>query len=240
MNDSTFQSAFAHIDFELSDDQIAQLKAYHAALLEWNERVNLTRHTDPETFVHRDVLDSIRLAEFLSPGEHVLDLGTGGGVPGVILAIIRPDLQVSLCESVGKKAQAVADIVDQLGLPITVYAGRAEHLLADKAFDTIVARAVGPLWKILKWLKPCWGQFQQLLLVKGPKWVEERGEARHRGFLKQLALRRLASYSTPGHDGESVILAVRDDPARNDSPQHNSARDASRNEAPNDTYARPE
>ena len=165
------------------------------------------------TFINRDVLDTVQLATHLQPGERVLDVGTGGGVPGVLLAIVRPDLEVALAESVGKKAEAVADIVTSIDLPITVYAGRAEHVIENQPFDTLVARAVGPMWKILKWVRPHWNQFQRLLLIKGPKWIEERGQARHRGHLHGLALRKLASYKTPGHDGDSVILSVTEDDA---------------------------
>ena len=86
-----------------------------------NEKINLTRHTDYEKFVARDVVDSLALEPFLDSGDAVLDVGTGGGVPGVVLAIVRPDLKVSLCDSVAKKAKAVAAIVEQLGLKMAVH-----------------------------------------------------------------------------------------------------------------------
>jgi 16S rRNA (guanine527-N7)-methyltransferase len=193
----------------LPADQVARLDRYRERLWDWNQRLNLTRHLDVETFVVRDVLDSLQLAKHLAVGERVLDVGTGGGVPGVVLAIVRPDLHVALCESIGKKAAAVSAIVAELGLPVVVYEGRVQEVVTVQAFDTLVARAVGPLWKILKWLQPHWGRFGRLLLIKGPKWSEERGEARHRGYLGSLELRRLSSYTTPGHYGESVVLAIR-------------------------------
>ena len=90
---------------ELPDEQAALLEQYCRLLWDWNTKINLTRHTDYQTFVARDLVDSLALAEFLEPGERVLDVGTGGGVPGIVLAIVRPDLAVSLSESVGKKAR---------------------------------------------------------------------------------------------------------------------------------------
>jgi 16S rRNA (guanine527-N7)-methyltransferase len=147
-------------------------------------------------------------------------------VPGIILGIVRPDLQVSLCESIGKKAAAVAEMVRELELSMPVYEGRVQEVLAARSFDTIVARAVGPLWKILKWLQPHWGRVGRLLLIKGPKWPEERGEARHRGYLASLELRRLATYPTPGHYGESVVLGIYPPLAPTDPPSPNSASDA--------------
>ena len=69
-------------------------------------------------------------------------------------------------------------------------------------------RAVARLTKMLGWLKPHWGSFKRLLIVKGPAWVEERGEARHRGLMRDLALRKLTSYPMPGTDSQSVLLQI--------------------------------
>jgi len=184
------------------------LEEYCRVLWETNQRLNLTRHTDYETFVARDLVDSMQLAALLRPGERVLDVGSGGGVPGIVLAILRNDVHVSLVESVGKKARALAEMIDRLKLPVPVFEARAEHLLDDLRFDTLVARAVGPLWKICNWFAPHWASIGRLLVIKGPAWVEERKEARHRGMLRPLELRKAASYTPPGADAESVILEL--------------------------------
>jgi len=210
-NDPTrqqFADALVRHELALPDDQIDRLDRYRRLLWQWNEQLNLTRHTDVEKFVARDVLDSVQLAALLAADEQVLDFGTGGGVPGIPLAILRPDVRVSLCESVGKKARVVKQIAEELELPTPVHAVRVEQLLADERFDVLVARAVGPLWKVLKWLAPHGSRFDRLLLVKGPNWVAERGEARHRGLLKPLQLRRGAVYRDPVTQAESVILSL--------------------------------
>jgi len=192
----------------LEPGQVELLDRYRRLLWEWNEKINLTRHTTMEKFVTRDVVDSLELAGLLEQGERVLDVGTGGGVPGIILAIVRPDLKVSLCESTGKKARAVEEMVAELGLPIRVYACRVEDVLEISTFDTLVARALASLPKVLTWLKPHWEAFDRLLLVKGPSWVEERSEARHLNLLKHLELRKAATYQTPRTGAESVILKI--------------------------------
>jgi 16S rRNA (guanine527-N7)-methyltransferase len=161
-----------------------------------------------EKFVTRDVVDSLQLAQLLEQGERVLDVGTGGGVQGVILAIVRPDLKVSLCESTGKKARVVEEMVRELGLPVRVYANRVEDVLEMTTFDTLVARAVASLAKVLTWLKPHWAAFDQLLMIKGPAWVDERGEARHHNLLRGFALRKAATYETPRTGAESTILKI--------------------------------
>ncbi len=195
-------------EIELPADQIELLGRYAEIVWEWNEKINLTRHTDFEKFVSRDVVDSLAFAKFIKPGEEILDVGSGGGVPGVLLAILRPDVKVTLSESVGKKSRVLEDVVARLGLKVDVFAGRAEELLKKRHFDALTVRAVAPMKKILEFLKLSWPSFGRLLLLKGPSWVEERGEARHFGLMHEIALRKLYSYPLPGTESESVMLLL--------------------------------
>ncbi len=112
---------------------------YCRLLWDWNEKLNLTRHSGYEKFVARDLVDTLEFSKIVAQGERVLDVGTGGGVPGIVLALIRPDVHVTLAESVGKKARAVEDIARALGLASPVHHGRAEELLARE-----VSIALGP------------------------------------------------------------------------------------------------
>jgi 16S rRNA (guanine527-N7)-methyltransferase len=194
---------------DMPAQQLAQLDRYRRALWDWNEKLNLTRHTTVEKFVQRDVVDSLALEPFLEPGQRVLDVGTGGGVPGMILAIVRPDLAMTLSESVAKRARAAEAIRDAAGVEAIVVHARAEQLLDDQVFDSVIARAVAPLAKILRWFEPHWDAIGQLLLIKGPAWVDERHGAREAGLLGQLELRRLVAYPIPGSDSQSVVLRVR-------------------------------
>jgi 16S rRNA (guanine527-N7)-methyltransferase len=198
----------ATIGLDLAPEQVEQLDHYRRLLWSWNERMNLTRHTTLEKFVQRDVFDTQQFSLLLGHKERVLDVGTGGGVPGVVLAILRPDLSVSLCESTQKKARAVAAIVRELGMSIPVFPARAEEVLSVGTYDSLIARALAPLHKILFWLAPHWDAFDRLLLVKGPAWVEERNDSRHRGVLHGLELRKAATYLSPGTGAESIILSI--------------------------------
>jgi 16S rRNA (guanine527-N7)-methyltransferase len=194
---------------EVTDEQIAQLDDYRRLLWAWNERMNLTRHTTLEKFVDRDVVDSYELSKLLERGERLLDVGTGGGVPGLVVAILRPDLSISVCESTQKKARAVDAMITDLGLPVRVFPNRAEEVLEITTFDTLVARALAPLAKVLTFLQPHWDAFDRLLLTKGRSWVDERSEARQAGVMRGLELRKAATYETPGTGAESVILSIR-------------------------------
>ena len=205
----------AQIGIEPLDDSVwSHLANYCSLAWDWNSKINLTRHTTPELFVQRDLLDSYQLSKLLQPNEEILDLGTGGGVPGILLAILRPDLDVSLCDSVAKKAKVAEDIVKKLKLNVRVHPTSVKTVLEEERYDSIVARGVGPLVKLCGWLKDEWHKIGRLLAIKGPKLIEERGEARHRGMLQSVQLRRLVSYPMPGTESESVILQI----ARESSP----------------------
>ena len=207
-NSPTLAAALNHYAVELPAQQVEALDSYCHVLWRWNEQLNLTRHVTYDLFVGRDLVDTLQLSALLTPAERVLDVGTGGGVPGLLLSIIRPDLDLTVCDSVAKKAKVVGEIAAELKLGVNVAHARAEELLEITSFDTLTARAVGSLAKMLRWFEPHWGSIGRLLLIKGPKWVAERGEARHLGLLRGKQLRREAVYSIPDQEWESVVLSV--------------------------------
>jgi len=180
------------------------------AILLWvkNQQFNLTRHTSWDQFVTRDLWDTIQLSRLIEESEEVLDIGSGGGVPGLLLAILRPDLTVTLTESVGKKAAALNEFAQALELNVTIFGDRAESILEDFRFHTATARAVGPLVKLLRWLDGHWVNVDRLLAVKGPRWMEERGEAESAGLLQNVQLHPTVEYPTPGTEWNSVILEI--------------------------------
>jgi 16S rRNA (guanine527-N7)-methyltransferase len=187
---------------------VPALERYCQLLWQHNEVLNLTRHTTYDLFVTRDLVDALELSAQLRPDEDILDIGSGGGVPGIPLAILRPDLRVSLAESVGKKAKALEEVVAELRLPVTVFAERAERLLDDLRFDAGVTRAVGSISKLTQWFRGNWISLGRLLAIKGPKWVEEQAEAQAAGLLKNLQVKVAHQYKVPGQDWESVILKI--------------------------------
>ena len=211
--DAALAAECGRLGLDVPATALPALAAYAASLWTWNERLNLTRHTDVETFVSRDVADAAAIAPHLARGERVLDVGTGGGVPGVLLAILRPDLRVELAESVAKKARAVTEIVRESGLDVPVHAGAAQALVASRPagpgrFDTLVVRAVAPLGKLLGWFEPIADAYGRMLVIKGPRWEEERDDARFRGLTRKLTIRRVAGWPIRGRDNESVLIEI--------------------------------
>jgi 16S rRNA (guanine527-N7)-methyltransferase len=207
VNDESIQSALERYGVQIPQSQQELLVRYCQSLWAWNRKINLTRHTDYDQFVRRDLLDTIYLIKHIPEGYEILDVGTGGGVPGVLMAILRPDLKVSLCDGVGKKARAVQDIVRDLDLPIAVYAQRVQQVLEDLRFHILVTRASGSISQLMVWLTDYWAHFDQLIAIKGPRWTEERGEARHRNLLSGVDLRCLETYPMPGTESQSTILS---------------------------------
>ncbi len=145
----------------LDDQQASLLERYVGLLQEWNTKINLISRRDAENVWTAHILHalSILFSVQMPPRIRVLDLGSGGGLPGIPLAIARPDLTVVLLDSVAKKMRAVGDIISRLGLQnVSVVCARAEDAVRRKdcagMFDCVVARAVAPLTDLIRWAKP--------------------------------------------------------------------------------------
>ncbi len=185
MNAKEFIS-FIEADFALTDAQKASFEALDALYREWNAQINVISRKDIDGLYDHHVLHSLAIARYLQtvPGLYeefsaasVLDLGTGGGFPGIPLAILFPEAQFVLCDSVGKKtivAQAVASALQLKN--VQVVNARAESL--PQQFDFVVSRAVASLVDFYPWVK---GKFRRgILYLKGGDVVEEIAEVMSR------------------------------------------------------------
>lgn len=205
----TLQHALQRFEMQVPEYAFPKLERYCQSVWELNQTMNLTRHTNFEKFVTRDLLDSLQLSRLIKQNAEVLDVGSGGGVPGLLLAILRPDLKVTLTDSVGKKARAMGEIADKVDAPVEIYQIRAEELLEDFRYDVTTARAVGPLKKIAIWFERVWPSVGELLAIKGPNWKEEKAEADLDGRFRRCDFSVAAEYNVPGEDWSSVILSIR-------------------------------
>jgi 16S rRNA (guanine527-N7)-methyltransferase len=141
---------------DFDETQLRQLTALEALYKEWNSKVNVISRKDIDSLYEKHVLHSLSIAASfeLLKGMEVVDIGTGGGFPGVPLAIFFPDVKFHLVDSIGKKLKVVEDIAAAIGLAnITVQHTRAEEI-KNRKFDVAVSRAVAPLADLLRWSTP--------------------------------------------------------------------------------------
>ena len=186
---------------ELPAGAQARLLAYLDLLAKWNRAYNLTAVRDPEAMVARHLLDSLAVLPFVH-GENLADLGSGAGLPGIPLAIARPDLRVTLVESNGKKTRFLREATRSLPLDnVTVVQARVQD--ATGTFDTITARAFAGLADMLEW-------GGQLLAAQG-HWLALKGHADPAeieaipGHFRVLAVHRL---DVPGAGGERCVIEL--------------------------------
>ena len=139
---------------DLGERQKEQYAAMEGLYSEWNEKINVISRKDMENFYEHHVLHSLAIAKVqpFKPMAEILDVGTGGGFPGVPLAVMFPDTKFTLVDSVGKKIKVVSGVVEQLGLQnCTVLQARAESLTGE--YDFVVSRAVTALPEFYGWVK---------------------------------------------------------------------------------------
>lgn len=182
----------------LSDKQKEQFEALPELYREWNDKVNVVSRKDIDNLLERHVLHSLGIAkvrQFL-PGSDILDVGTGGGFPGIPLAILYPDSQFHLVDSIGKKIRVVNAVAESLGLENV----KGEQIRAEQIrnkYDFIVSRAVTRLGRFYPWIKRSFKSQNRhsslpngLLYLKGGDLTEELQESK----LKKIVTHELSDY----------------------------------------------
>jgi 16S rRNA (guanine527-N7)-methyltransferase len=158
----------------LGDAQITQLIDYLALLAKWNAVYNLTAVRDPAHMVTQHLLDSLTAVPAFADAQNVLDVGAGGGLPGMVLAISRPDLQVSMIDTVHKKTAFLTQAKAELGLAnVTVHTARVEQLQVPQKFDVITSRAFAELHDFVSWSAHLLKQDGRFIALKGVMPSEE-------------------------------------------------------------------
>jgi 16S rRNA (guanine527-N7)-methyltransferase len=197
----------------VSEATCADLLWYLEELCRWNRHHNLTAIDDLPSGVEKHLLDSLTLLPFLSGSERLLDIGSGAGLPGLVLKIARPDLDLVSIDGVAKKIRFQRHVIRQLGLyKAQASALRIETLAADPvyngSFDVIVFRALGGLEQFVPLALPCLAPRGRFLLMKGPEGVAELAAAE--GCLVECGLRclRQQELTLPGSGARRLILEL--------------------------------
>lgn len=186
----------------LTEVQQKQFAALFELYKDWNEKINLISRKDIDALYLHHVLHSLAIAKFIrfQPDAKILDLGTGGGFPGIPLAIMFPETQFILTDSIGKKIKVVNDLIEQLELEnVITYARRAEEL--KLSVDFVVTRAVANLKDLTLWSMPLISKKSVhaipngLIALKGPAFKEERKELPKKDYVENYAISKWFSDS---------------------------------------------
>jgi 16S rRNA (guanine527-N7)-methyltransferase len=167
------RDAAAQLGINVRQKQAEQFSRHARWLMEWNRKINLTAITDPREVAIKHYLDAIAPLPYIPESGHLLDIGTGGGFPGIPLKILRPGQSMTLIDSVRKKINFVRHVIRQLPLEgIEALHIRAETLadalLPDDQFDVIVCRALSDPHSALKWSQPLLAPGGKIVLYQGP------------------------------------------------------------------------
>jgi 16S rRNA (guanine527-N7)-methyltransferase len=189
-----------HLDAKQHD----QLLDYLALLFKWNSVYNLTSLRDPMQMVTLHVLDSLAAVPAFAQATNVLDVGAGGGLPGIVLAISRPDMKVSLIDTVHKKTAFLTQVKAELGLAnVTVYTRKVQDLQVKQPFDVITSRAFADLSDFVNWSGHLLAEGGQFIALKGTAPPEE--QERLPAEWKTTGLQAL---EVPGLDAERHLVFI--------------------------------
>lgn len=181
---------------DFTPQQIQQLAALQALYKEWNEKINVISRKDVDNFYLHHVLHSLSIATQFQfrTGTTILDLGTGGGFPGIPLAIIFPEVHFHLVDSINKKLKIVTAVAEEIGLlNVTTQHTRAEDI-KNRKFDCVVSRAVAPLNELWRWSrplieknnKPQKGEPNGLICLKGGDLAQEISDSGCKPFVWEI------------------------------------------------------
>ncbi len=215
MNYTNFKSLAKDIKIQITESQFNQLSEFIELLKEKNKELNLTRIADEKEVWIKHVIDSLMVLNFvdINPEMKIVDLGTGGGFPGIPLAILYPETDFLLIDSVEKKIKAVQEFANKLELKnIKTLSERAEILGQDpiyrEKYNIILSRAVASLPVLMEITTPFIKTNGLLFAYKGPDYVVEVAEAKNASEELNIGSPEVFHYHLPEDMGERVILEI--------------------------------
>ena len=192
------------LGIDLSDSQHSQLLAYLALLIKWNKAYNLTAVRDPDEMVSRHLLDSLSVVPFIA-GDRWLDVGSGGGMPGIPLAILFPEMKVTVLDSNGKKTRFLTQVKLELKLDnLEVIHSRVEAFKPELPFTGIVSRAFSSLEDCTEWTRHLGDTDTRWLAMKGLHPADELV-----ALPTDFHLDSAQALTVPGCQGQRHLLILR-------------------------------
>lgn len=198
------------LSINLEKEQLEKLLSYMALLLRWNQVYNLTAIKEAETAVVLHFLDSLAAANTVKDSGRLLDVGTGAGFPGMVMAILYPGMAVSLIDAVGKKTAFLSQVRAELQLEnVTVHTGRVETFFPEKKFDAIISRAFSELARF--------AALSGHLLAEGGRFYAMKGaipEAEIQALPAGLKVEAVIPLDVPFLDAQRHLLVMAPQPAQ--------------------------
>lgn len=210
------------LDLVISEQQLVFLEEYLRILLETNQQFNLTAVREPEEAWFRHILDSIAILPLIDPNaKRLIDLGSGGGLPAIPLAIMLPDTNVVMVDSVGKKCAFLEDVVEALELNADVFNERAEVLGQDEdfreSFDVCTARAVARMPILLEYMLPLTMVGGTAIAMKGRQGRQELKEAKQ--AIHKLGQPTVSVHQSRVEDDSVIICCKKNEETPNQYPR---------------------
>lgn len=194
------------LGIELSDSQQQRLLGYLGLLIKWNKAYNLTAVRDPDEMVSRHLLDSLSVVPYVAEsGDNWLDVGSGGGMPGIPLAILFPQRHFTLLDSNGKKTRFLTQVKLELKLDnLEVIHSRVEAFTPARPFDGICSRAFSALQDFANWTRHLGSEATRWLAMKGVHPDDEL-----QALPEDFRLERTHVLKVPGCQGQRHLLILR-------------------------------
>ena len=193
------------LKLDLNMQQHELLLDYLALLFKWNKVYNLTSVRDPMQMMTHHLLDSLAAVPAFVGAQNVLDVGAGGGLPGMVLAIARPDMKVAMIDTVHKKTAFLTQVKAELALAnVAVHTMRVEQLQVAEKFDVITSRAFADLSDFINWSGHLLAEGGQFIALKGTAPPEEQER-----LPKEWKVAKLEPLRVPGLDAERHLVFIR-------------------------------
>lgn len=215
MNEQQFIEALKSKGIELTDKQIGQFRTYFEMLVEWNEKVNLTAVTEEQDVYLKHFYDSLTPLFYVDIEENIslCDVGAGAGFPSLPIKIVRPDLKITIVDSLNKRINFLNELTAELGLDkIHLVHDRAENFgqyTARHMFDVVTARAVANLNVLLELCLPLVRTGGHFIVLKGKKGLEELGDSEFALDLLGGQVLDTFSFELPEEDSMRHIIDIK-------------------------------
>lgn len=201
------------IDIKFTEEQLNQFYEYMNLLLEWNEKINLTAITDPNEVILKHFIDSLTINKYIKENSTLADVGTGAGFPGIPLKILRPDLKITLVDSLNKRINFLNEVINKLNLVnIETVHSRIEDFGKDKkyreSFDFVTARAVANLAVLSEYLLPIAKVGGQCVCMKGSSVEEELSNGKNAIKVLGGNIKNIDEFVLPDSDMSRNVIII--------------------------------